>query len=285
MKKSNIFQFYGFLFLAILFTSCEDKVELDLPEGEKRLVVEGFITDEERSHFVFLTYTSAYFSNGDSPKVTDATVVLRDDTGAEIVLDEFAPGVYTYPNGGEIGRTYHLEITLPDGERYRSNPELLKEVSPILDIKSPVSARQPNALFDEDPDQIYEVVIDTFEPEGVGDYYRWRSIVNGVLKSQPFDISVASDEFVDGNPILNFNVTNQLYFQGDSVTIIQESISRGLYDFLVLVQAQTAFVGSPFDTPPVPIKGNVINTENQDLPALGYFGATARSRASIVVGP
>ncbi len=265
--------------------ACEDKVELDLPEGETRLVVEGFITDEDRQHVVNLTYTSAYFSNAAPPRATGATVFLRDDNGGETLMEEIAPGVYTYPTGGEVGRTYHLEISLPNGERYLSNPEILNEVPPILDIRSPVSSRTPSALFDEEPDQIYEVVIDTYEPPGVGDYYRWRSVVNGIPQNDPIDIFVASDEFVDGNPILNFNVTNTLYFEGDTVTIIQESISRALYEFLLLVQAQTAFVGGPFDTPAAPILGNVKNQNSPDRRALGFFGAVGRDQATIIVGP
>jgi hypothetical protein len=95
---------------------------------------------------------------------------------------------------------------------------------------------------------------------------------------------VASDEFVDGNPIIDFNPTNQRYFAGDTVTIYQERISQGLFDFLTTVQAQTAFVGGPFDTPPAPIKSNVKNTDDGKLDALGFFAATARDEATIIVG-
>lgn len=272
------------IFAAIVLASCEDKIELDLPKGDTYLVIEAFITTDERPHDFNLTYTQAFFDNTVAPRATDATVFLRDDEGNETLLDEISPGVYRYPEGGVEGRSYQLDVNLPNGERYLSEWELMRAIPPILDIRYGIADPGPSELLGDDPDQIYEVVIDAFEPPGLGDYYRWRSVLNGIPQTDPIDIFVASDEFVDGNPIIDFNPTNQRYFAGDTVTIYQERISQGLFDFLTTVQAQTAFVGGPFDTPPAPIKSNVKNTDDGKLDALGFFAATARDEATIIVG-
>ncbi|MGB6036039.1 MAG: DUF4249 domain-containing protein [Cryomorphaceae bacterium] len=284
MKQS--FLKYSFLFLAtgFLLGSCQDVVELDLPEGEEFLVVEGWITNEDRSHDVILTTTAAYFDDADPAPVTGAAVFIRDDEGMETLLPETGPGIYTYPDSGIVGRSYQLEIVLDNGKRYLSTYEELYEPVPILDIFWQLSEDEPDEDNGESLDDIYDVLIFTIEPVGAGDNYRWRSVLNGEEQQEPFDLFVTDDEFVDGNPIPDFNVTDDLYSQFDTVTIIQERISREAREFLQLLQTQTAFVGGPFDPPPSPIRGNIENVNDPDDLALGFFGASARDQATVVVG-
>jgi hypothetical protein len=283
--KPNFFK-YAFYFLAaaIVLSSCQDVVDLDLPEGEEFLVVEGWITNENRPHEVKLTTTAAYFDDADPAPVTGAGVFIRDDQGMERLLEETSPGIYTYPDSGVVGRSYQLEIVLDNGERFLSSFEKLYDPVPILDIYWQLSEDEPDEENGENPDDIYDVLIEAFEPAGMGDHYRWREILNGVEQQEPFDIFVTNDEFVDGNPIPEFNVTEELYSQFDTVTIIQERISEDAYEFFSLLQSQTAFVGGPFDPPPSPIRGNIRNVSDPDDLALGFFGAAGRDRATIVVG-
>ncbi|MCA1752118.1 MAG: DUF4249 domain-containing protein [Flavobacteriales bacterium] len=277
-------KYFAFIFGILVLGACEDKVELDFPEGETLLAVEGSISNEPGPYHISLTYTQAYFDAEIPPRATDATVFLSDDEGLQVLLEETSPGVYTYPDSGIVGRSYVLEIELPDGEQYRSNPELLREPVPILDIRWVIDEDGPSDFFDQEPDQIYGVLIDTFEPPGVGDNYRWRTFVNGVMKNDPFDITVTNDDFVDGSPVNDFDPSNELFFEGDTVTVVQERISRAALEFLQLVQSQTAFVGGPFDTPPAPIRGNVKNISDPNRNALGFFGAAGRDRATVVAG-
>lgn len=282
----NFFNIKNIIFVAVILAlvGCEDKIDLDLPEGEQYLVVEGWITGQYPVHNVKLTYTSPYFSNSDSPVAQGATVILEDDLGDEQVLVEIEQGVYQIMGHGEEGRKYRLRIHLPKGETYLSHYELLREAVPIDSIYYKLSNRPPLAQLDETPDQIYDVFIDSYEPEGRGDFYRWRSFKNGVEAQTPYDIVVISDYFVDGVPVKEFNVTDNLYAEGDTVEIVQERISGAAYEFLSTLWSQTAQVGGPFDTPPVPIKSNIENLTNPDKPALGFFGTAAVSHAQVVVG-
>jgi len=264
--------------------SCQDKIDLDLPEGEKFLVVEGWITNEERDHTVKLTFTQQYFDATEPDPATGASVIIRDDEGTETELMETTPGVYTYPGPGEVGKSYQLETLLEDGTRYVSDWELLREPVPIFSIEWRLSEDEPNPDNDENPDDIYEVIINTQEPAGMGDYYQWRSFLNGEEQRDPFDIFVTTDEFVDGNPIPEFNVTDELYSEPDTVKIVQERISRAAYEFYTELQSQTAFVGGPFDTPPAPLRGNVRNVADDSKYALGFFGAAGVDHATTIVG-
>ncbi len=267
-----------------VMSSCQDKVDLDIPDGETFLVVEGWLTNFDTIHTVKLTYTTPYFDDQPAPVAANAEVILMDDADNEFELLETDPGVYIYEGAGEEGRLYQLAITLENGEEYLSDPEEMYDVVPIFDIYWQLSEEEPDPDNDENPDDIYDVLIDTQEKPGVGDYYRWRSFLNGVEYQGPDEIFVAADEFVDGNDINEFNVTEELYSIPDTVTIIQEHISRGAYEFFLSIIRQTSDVGGPFDAPPAPVPGNVKNLTNPNKPAVGFFGVAAQSTATVVVG-
>ncbi len=268
----------------VAMSSCQDKIDLDIPDGETFLVVEGWLTNFDTVHTVNLTYTTPYFDDTPPPVASNAEVILMDDEGNEFELLETDPGVYTYEGAGVEGRLYQLSIILDNGERYLSDPEEMYDVVPIFDIYWQLSEEEPDPDNDQNPDDIYDVLIDTQEKPGVGDYYRWRSFLNGEEYLGPDELFVAADEFVDGNEIPEFNVTEELYSIPDTVTIIQEHISREAYEFFLSIIRQTSDVGGPFDAPPAPVPGNVKNLTNPNKPAVGFFGVAAQSVATVVVG-
>lgn len=276
--------YISFFFVLLITAACTDKIDLKLPDGETFLVVQGWITNEAGPQEIKLSYSAPYFGDSPQPVVTNATVKIRDDEGNETNLSQSAPGTYIYPDSGITGRSYQLLIYLPEGDNYESDFELLQQPVPIDSIAWQLSDKTPNADNNENPNDIYDVLIFTQEPSGKGDYYQWRSFLNGVEQREPFDIFTTSDDLVNGSAIPDFNVTDELYSMPDTVTIVQEHISRAAYDFLTQVQTQTAFVGGPFDTPPAPIQGNVHNMTNPKKDALGFFGTAARDRATTIVG-
>ena len=270
----------------LALTACEDKIDLDLPQrGPEQLVVDGWLTDIDTVHYVRLSKTSAYFSEDEVPPVSNATVVLENDQGNLDTLpeDPQQAGRYIIEGGGEVGRSYRLQIADGDNQ-YVSEWEEITAVPPILDIKW--EENEPSDISDEDEEEglIYSVLIDTYEDEGPNDFYRWRVFVNGEYQSEPEDIIIANDNGVDGSIVADYDVSDEYYALGDTVTIWQESISESMYDFWLKVLNQTAFTGSPFDTPPAPIESNLSNTDENGVKPLGIFGASSVSRATIVVG-
>jgi hypothetical protein len=185
--------------------------------------------------------------------------------------------VYVTNYQGVVGKTYHIYIQTVSGEEYESNPELLKFVSTIAAVHA--EFREETSFEDEG----YYVSIDTEEPLGVGDFYRWKQYVNDTLLNEPFDLLYASDEFVDGNPIIDFDVTTKPLSLGDSYRIQQLSISREAFEFFTQLQTQTAFVGSLFDSPPAALQGNMVSVNSTDKNVLGYFGVSAVSEIGMVV--
>lgn len=260
-------------------TSCQDVIDLDLPATDPQLVVEGWLTNEPVEQQVRLSLSAPYFENAELARQSGALVVLFD---GENPVDTFmetggASGLYASSFQLQAGGVYSVYIGLPDGRQYQSVPQVLKPVPPIDSIYAEFREESP---FE---DEGYYVFINTREPAGAGDHYRWRQYINGELQNAPFDLNYASDEFVDGNPIIGFEVATQAAQAGDTVRIDQMTISREAFDFLVQVQNQTAFVGSLFDTPPAPIPGNLRNLNDPEDQPLGFLGISGLTFAELVI--
>ncbi|MEO1262831.1 MAG: DUF4249 domain-containing protein [Bacteroidota bacterium] len=265
------------LFAFLIFTSCQDVVDLEVPDGDVQLVVDGWLTDQVGEKQVVLSLTANYFTDGELPRVTDAVVELKNENNAVATLVEKEPGIYVTDYVGEVGLTYHLYIRTSEGAEYQSNPELLRAVPTIDSI---YYEYKEESVFE---DEGYYISIDTREPLGVGDHYRWKQYVNDEYLNEPFDLLYASDEFVDGNPIIGFEINEDPLELEDSFRVEQLSISEAAFEFFSQVQLQTAFVGSLFDSPPAPIEGNIVNLNPDGPEALGFFGVSAVSTASTVI--
>ena len=79
MKNINI-HLISIIFFALLVISCKEKIDLDIPNGDPKLVVEAEVSTEVDSSFVRLTKSANYYSSADYIKVKDALVVVNSDT-------------------------------------------------------------------------------------------------------------------------------------------------------------------------------------------------------------
>lgn len=276
MKRIKSIVLFVFIFGAF---GCEEIINLDVPEGERKLVVNGWITDLPGPTTVKLTFTADYFSNIPNPPVIGALVILNNSNGAPDTLVEtpIGSGKYVTQNNGTVGNTYKLYIRTNDGNEYQSLKEELESV-PVID--SIYFEFREETVFEEEG---YYVQINTKEPAGLGNSYRWKFYVNSVFQNKPEDLFYADDEFVDGNDINGFDVHFNPIEIGDTAKVEQLSISRNAFNFFALVQEQTIFVGSIFDFPASPIKGNIYNLKDPNDTPLGFFGASSVSVSEIVI--
>lgn len=282
--KHNIIP-YNILALAamlIIFSACEDVVDLKLPEGDATLVVEGQITNQPDVNQVKLTMSVPYFDSVSNPIVSNATVVLSDEQGQSVTLSENPAnsGIYPILTPGTIGRTYTVEITTAEGKRFRSEPEYL---APVADIDS--IYYELNESTDSTEEDEYDVLLDARETPNERNFYRWRLSVNGEFRNEPFDLFYASDDFLDGNDVIGFAVNDDWVYEGDELIVEQISISESYYEYLDLIWQQTAIVGGLFDSPPAPITGNIIDLDDRSKPVYGFFNASAIDRIEGVVTP
>ena len=91
------------------------------------------------------------------------------------------------------------------------------------------------------------------------------------------DITIFSDVFTNGQAQKGKLIAQVPAFQSNAclVTIQQKSLTPGAFRYLKLIEDQSINSGSLADTPPAPIKSNVLNVDAKEELVLGYFTASA----------
>jgi Domain of unknown function (DUF4249) len=276
MSKSSIV-----VVLLVLLSSCEKVVELNFRTNRNRLVVNGLVIDKPGPYVISLRYTTPYTftSTEDGVKnVQGATVTIGDDLGNVYNLTEAGqPGNYHTDSASflaEAGRSYHVNIKTPDGTQYTSIPEKLLPVTSIDSIYY---------TFDPNYGEIgrYEIYIDMHDPVGKGNNYRWRYFVDRYLL---LDVDVDNDIFYDGKAIHGRKIGGWTSPQDSSVLRVEQmSLSKEAYLFWKNVRTEYDPQNNvPYDLPPAPLTGNVYNVNDPDEYALGYFGASGISIATVL---
>ena len=271
----------------VSLAACERVVEVDLPEGERLLVVEarvervaGQTSGRQR---VRLTTTYPYFNKAAPPPARGATVRLSDDAGnaATVVESAAEPGVYeTGAFVGEPGRAYLLTIDW-EGDRYEAR-DTMPRVAPI----DTLYFAERNGVLG--PREGLRATIDFRDPAGSRDYYLWDQLVDGARLIAPdsaFRIRVvASDDLIAGQRVTGFQPYDGIAVRaGQTVTVRQLGLSGQAYRYWLAVSDQTINDGSPFAVTPASVRGNVANRTHPARRALGYFFASEVAEATRTV--
>ena len=120
---------YILLIVILAISSCKETIEMNLnDENNNRLVVEGSISTEEKSHIVKLRRTSNYFYNQAAKKELGAIVSITDGSNTFVLSDDDNDGIYHTEENvkGVAGNTYRLDIELTDGGKYFAESYLQK---------------------------------------------------------------------------------------------------------------------------------------------------------------
>lgn len=109
--------------------SCVDRLQFDVPDVEGTLIVDGYISDQPVPYQVKLATLSKStgYLNFARP-VTAKKVMLFDDEGNSEEMRNQGEGIYsTDANGmrGVVGRSYHIQIELYEGNIFESEPDEL----------------------------------------------------------------------------------------------------------------------------------------------------------------
>ncbi|WP_046245389.1 DUF4249 domain-containing protein [Hymenobacter terrenus] len=271
------------LLLAATFSlsACEEVIDVDIPEGQPLLVVDGAVTDQPGPYLVKLTKTVPYFDEQALPPVPGAVLTISDNEGNREILREQAPGVYaTNTFRGKIGNRYTLTIQA-EGEEYQAETEI-RRTPPIDSIRA--EFREETTLDEEG----YYVLYYGPELPGIGDYYRFKVFRNGRLLNRPSDLFVRSDELVDSRYIGAFELNNnqgeeETFELGDSIRVEMNSLPRDYYFFLNEVVTQLNNSGL-FAAPPANVRTNVRNVQPKSpRKAVGYFAGYTVRQDSLVI--
>ncbi|MDD7886741.1 DUF4249 domain-containing protein [Flavivirga sp. 57AJ16] len=265
MKKINIYHKLGiFLIIIGLLNSCTDVIDVNVPNGGTRLVVDASIKWQKGTsggtQTIYLRESTTFFDSNPDVPVTGASVtVTKENDGSIFVFGDQNNGSYTTNEFvPEVDATYNLEI-LYNGNTYSSTERL---------IAGPEINRVEQTIEGSGDDTEIQLQVFFDDLGDVENYYLGEFVPSNLPIPA---LRVISDEFTDGNENFIEN-DNDNYVAGVTVNINVSGISQRYHDFLnILIQQSGSDEQGPFPTTPVPLKGNCTNVNDPSEEVLGYF--------------
>ncbi|MGX1929163.1 DUF4249 family protein [Flagellimonas sp. 2504JD4-2] len=285
----------------ILFCSCEDVIDVDLPETETKLIVNGVVRTDRSQEFlpvkIWVTETNGFF---DEPIITalESAVILvgeRDPDYPDIfnlspkILKEFVPGTGLYePDTINVDERIRMEFINPNtlfflilehkGKRYAAQTMYSPSV-PIDGIE-----QGTETLFDEDDTEVKITITDVPDDKN---YYVFDFGFGEFLS--------LDDQFIDGQEF-EFSYFYQKDLEaGQEVQISILGADQQFHNYIDLLVEQTQNDGGVFETPAATVRGNVFdvtgldninifdNVGRPDSFALGYFAVVEEFKQTLVV--
>lgn len=274
MKFLNLFSI-----LVTLFTlsSCEDVIDLDVPQGKKTLVVEGWLTNRAENDYVKLYFTSNVSGTGYT-MLPGAKVVLKDNVGNTEMLNEVSPGKYLIPDMKSVdGRIYTLSIESSAGN-YEATAEV-KRLSMPLDSLS-FRYEKKSSIYEYEG---YYPLFNGQDLPGEGDFIQVRIYKDGVYLNKAGDLNLYRDDFVDGNYIGKAEMAvDRPFAKNDKVKAEVWSLTEDACLFWVDLQVQLQNA-QLFASPLANTRTNVVKKSNNAVDVVGYFGASLVQGVETVV--
>lgn len=260
------------LLFAVFFTSCEDVVNLDLENGESRIVVDAEIVWKKgtsgNEQVIKLSKTASYYSDK-TPKVSGAQVRVENSEGVVFIFTETEPGLYKCTNFVPvINMDYKLFIEA-EGKSFTATEKLTSA--------TPIDKIEQKMIPDFGGEDVIEVTFYYKDPADQVNYYL-TDYQSDFLLFPEYDIT--SDEFFNGNEI-STRFSNEDMKPGNTVNIVHRGISKNFFNYMKLIL--DASDSNPFMVPPGNIRGNIINTNNNTDFALGYFRLCEADSISYIV--
>lgn len=248
------------LALIVLFSACEDKIDIDLSFAGQKPVVEGRVTTETDSSYIKLSYTAPYNSNEKPKVITTATVEVSKDNDPAVIFNHVADGIYKPAAGfvGEKDHMYNLRIVI-DGNEYTSQSYLY----PMFQVEDTLVQKfEPAQGF---LDEGYSITYNAIYNQTPTKYYWFNFGKNDTIED--FDVLFDNADF-PMNQTQPFELPFFRAQKGDSVMLIFRSIDVYVNNYIYalgnLDNGGPGLFQSPPANPPTNIKGN----------ALGFFYAS-----------
>ena len=253
------------IFILISFFSCEKVIDINLNEADKKIVIEGNLSNISGSPAeIKVSQTKAFEEDNNFNGISGATVTIHiNDT--TYTLAENSAGIYrTNACKGVPGSTYQLAVTI-NGVTYTSTSFM-----PLQLVSLDTLTVEDLAFGGSSNLTIYPSYKD---PPGPGNSYRLVEYQNGVQIKRVF---AQNDEISDGliitRPLINPDGDLK---KGDTVRVDLQCIDPAIYKYWFSLD-ESATGENQSATPTNPIT-------NISGGALGYFSAYSVSSYTIAV--
>ena len=284
-------------------TACEDVIDVEVPEEEPRLVVEGLLRVDTTQVFVpvevKLSQTAGFFD--EIQPVTDADQViiilqvldddgLPTDSGTKSLTQlEEGSGIYVPDPSFDADQRLRVSTVVENdilytlvvtwqGRRYAAQTKYITSV-PIDELRL-----GDGTLFDEDET---ELIVRFADDPDLDNFYLFDFGFDNYLvtedtfyKGQEFEFSYFYDEDFDPGTELEVGILGA---------------DRAFYNYMDLLIGQTEGQQGPFQTPVATARGNVFDITNLDNDqifdnagqpntfGLGYFALVQEFTARITI--
>ena len=258
------------LVLLKLLNSCQETIDVDLPEQQERLVVDALmrIPDGNTSlvnAYLRLTLTADYFAD-DIPVVADAIVNLNSASNT-YRMQYRGDGYYSIAVPRDELTQDLMRLTIFYNENtYRATAQFQTAV-PFDSI-----IQGDGSLFAGDET---EVVFNYTDEPGITNYYLFDLDKGQFLTSE--------DTFYK-DQAFSFSYFYEDVKPNDTLEVDLIGITKPFFDYMSIVINQSGQAsGNPFTAPPSEIRGNVINATDEANYPLGYFAIGQVYSGQIVI--
>jgi hypothetical protein len=258
----------------LFFIACEDVVNIELDTAPAKLVIDASLKWEKgttgNEQTIKLTTTTDFYATT-IPVASGAVVFVRDENANQFDFVE-TPGTGNYVCTNfipAINRNYTLTV-IYNGQTYTASEKLI--AVPTIDSVE----QTENGGFTGDEVEVKFYFQDF--PNEANFYLINFNASNALLPI----IDVIDDDFFQGNQMFAY-LANDLETD-DSIRLQLQGISERYYNYMnVLLSIAGSNGGSPFQTPPATVRGNIINQTNFDNFALGYFSVSETDQQTYIV--
>lgn len=258
----NVLKYLLILSFTAFLSSCEDVVDVDLDTAPSRLVIEASIDWQKgttgNNQQIILSTTTGYYSE-EIPRLSGASVTINSTNAVFNFIEKSHPGVYVCSDFvPKLNETYTLTVNY-EGQTYKAIETLL----PVPEIMR-IEQSDDGGFTGEDIEVkfFYDDIPDS------SNFYLNK--FNSPYSVYP-EYSVLKDQFFENNEMFGL-YSNEDLKAGDRLNFTLFGVSESYFSYMNILIAQTGSAGgSPFQTPPSTVRGNIVNQTNFDNYALGYF--------------
>ncbi|MEM6764907.1 MAG: DUF4249 domain-containing protein [Bacteroidota bacterium] len=303
--------------LLLSLSGCIEAVELASSEIEAELVISGSISSGIATHQVEI-FVSSPFGDAVPDYVGGASVAVVDELGVSYPFTEGETGRYSWKNENRpiaVGESFYLQIVLDDGREYRSAVERVPSSIPIqnayFEIKTDVitnelgfplenkfldvfvdielPSREESSLLRWETERVY-VFQEVDWPKPPCDPRRFpRTCYVFEGKTQPQEVILLDGDELQVGPVEGIWVgrkrLDSTFNQLSVFTVVQKSSSRTSFNYWQDVATISSEGGSIFDAPPAPVRGNIVNANDEREQVLGNFEAVNVDTARVIIFP
>jgi Domain of unknown function (DUF4249) len=294
------------VWIVVLLVGCiEPYMPPEIKPAEAILVIDGHI-DVNSTSSIILTRSQNLNENGETVKVTGATVVLENENGSTYSLSEEGNGIYTLSPQAIEPIKHRLVVKTNDKKEY---------ASPFVEIKN--SPPIDSLSWDITSESGVEVSVSTHNPEDDNGFYRWKyeetwiytsplwstfqyddAIKDVIYRTEDIyhcwqsqsstDLFIASTSRLSENVISKFQLVN--IDQRDprlryvySILVKQYAITEEAHSYWKELKKTTEDLGTLFSPMPSQITGNFTCITNPEEKVLGYFSMGTSTEKRIFI--